>query len=60
MPEGFDKCRRNGGRIVTVSGPDKHWGLGKDEYMAVCWLNNEPFRGEIHKKKEQSDGKGQS
>lgn len=55
MPEGFERCRRNGGRIRTVSGPDKHWGLGSGEYMYVCWINSEPYRGEIHKKQKQSE-----
>jgi len=57
MPEGFEKCRRNGGRIRTATGPSKHWGLGKGEYMHVCYLNNEAYRGEIHKKEREAENK---
>jgi hypothetical protein len=50
MPEAFEKCRRNGGRIRTVSGPNKNHGLGAGEYVHYCYLNGESFRGEVRKK----------
>lgn len=57
MPESFNRCKRNGGRIRTVSGPSKHWGLAEGEYLHVCYLNGEAYRGEVHKKKEQGNDK---
>lgn len=54
MPRDFNICRRNGGKIRTVSGPNKQYGLGPHEYMHVCVLNNEVYKGEIKVKKESS------
>ena len=45
MPEAFEKCRKAGGRIRTVSGPSKHWKLKADEYCKVCWKGGKPARG---------------
>lgn len=45
MPAGFDKCKKDGGRIRTVKGPDKKFGLAKGEYMHVCFLGSQMFRG---------------
>jgi hypothetical protein len=53
MPEGFEKCREKGGRIRTVSGPHKLFGLKKGQYMHVCFLDNKMYRGEIKTKKEK-------
>lgn len=36
MPAEFDACQKAGGKIRTVSGPDKQWGLGDNEYMHIC------------------------
>ena len=52
MPEAFLKCVRNGGRVRTISGKSKRFGLEKDEYMHVCFLNGEMFLGEKKKKKK--------
>lgn len=46
MPAGFDNCRAKGGRIVTVTGPDKRYGLKKGEYKHVCILKGEFHQGE--------------
>lgn len=46
LPEAFIKCRKNGGRIRTVSGPNKRLELGDGQYMHVCWLNGKMYRGE--------------
>lgn len=53
MPEAFEKCRRNGGRVRRISGPNKHYGLRKGQYLNVCFLGNEMFGGEVHTKKEK-------
>lgn len=48
MPAGFDKCRRGGGRVRTVSGPEL--GLAQDEYMHVCFDKHGMHRGYVKKK----------
>ena len=50
MPEAFEKCIANKGRVRRISGPNKQFGLGEGEYINVCFLENEMFRGEVHKK----------
>ena len=52
MPEAFEKCVRNGGRVRRVSGP-KH-GLGPDQYVNYCYIGGESFRGEVHTKVKES------
>jgi len=53
MPEAFEKCRRQGGKIRTVSGPNKLMGLGKKQYMHICILKGEVYRGKIKTKEEK-------
>jgi hypothetical protein len=54
MPADFEKCRQGGGRVRTVSGPNKRFGLKEGEYMHICILGNEVHRGEV-KRKEKSE-----
>lgn len=54
MPKAFERCVANGGRVRTVSGPNKEHGLSADEHVKYCTLNGETHRGEV-KKKKQSD-----
>lgn len=56
MPELFDKCVKNGGKVRTVTGPNKEHGLKKDEYVRYCVLNGKSHRGETKKVKKNSDG----
>ena len=51
MPKSFERCRKNGGRIRTVSGPNKSMGLSKNEYIHICILDDKIYRGEIKTKK---------
>ena len=44
MPEAFDICRRNGGKIRTKS-------MGGGKYMHICILNGKTYAGEVKKKK---------
>jgi hypothetical protein len=53
MPEGFDRCRAQGGKIRTVSGPNKMMGLGKGQYMHLCIIKGNVHRGEIKTKKDK-------
>lgn len=35
MPLAFENCRTNGGKIRTVSGPSKQWGLKAGQYIHI-------------------------
>lgn len=51
MPRAFDRCRKNKGRIRTISGPSKRWGLAKGEYLRICIDGKgNVHRGEVKKK----------
>lgn len=52
MPKGFDQCERNGGRIRTLSGPNKQFGLDKGQYRRICFINGGSHLGHV-KTKEQ-------
>jgi len=54
MPESFDNCVKNGGKVRTVSGPNEEVGVKKGEYVHVCFLNGKLYRG--HTKKKQKNG----
>lgn len=46
MPEAFDNCVEGGGRVRTISGPNKRFGLGKDQFTRVCFNGKGMHRGE--------------
>jgi len=48
MPADFERCKENGGKIITVNPT-------KDTYMAVCYPKGggSPVRGEVHRKKKK-------
>ena len=50
MPAEFERCRSKGGKIRTVSGPNKIMGLEKGQYMHICILNDKVYRGEVKTK----------
>lgn len=50
MPEGFEKCVRSGGRVRTVSGPNKEHGLKAGEYCRYCYKDGKSYRGEVKRK----------
>ncbi len=53
MPADFEKCRREGGRVRTVSGPNRRLGLKEDEYMHICILGKEVHHGEVKRKETE-------
>ncbi len=55
MPADFMKCEKNGGRVRTMSGPNKQYGLKKEEYLHVCFDKEGMHKGEI-KTKEKKNG----
>lgn len=48
MPEQFNRCVRNGGRVRRVRGPSKQHGLGPREYQNFCFIKGQSYAGEIH------------
>lgn len=44
MPEAFNKCVENGGKVITKI-------IGKDKYIHICYLNGKSYAGEVKKKK---------
>lgn len=55
MPKDFERCVKEGGRVRTVSGPNKLFGLKKGEYRHICFLNGKSFLGEIKTKKKEGE-----
>lgn len=55
MPAGYDRCVKMGGRVRTISGPNKQRGLKTGEYIHVCYLGGKEYRG--YKKKKKSSKK---
>jgi hypothetical protein len=54
MPADFDRCVRQGGKVRTVSGPDKEHGLAEGEYVRYCFSGGKSYRGEVRKKKKSN------
>ena len=50
MPEAFDNCVKNGGRVRTKS-------LGKGKYMHICFKDGKSFVSEIKKKQPKGNKK---
>jgi len=50
MPKDFLQCVKDGGRVRTVSGPDKKHGLKEEQYVKYCYKDGESFRGEVKEK----------
>ena len=49
MPEAFDKCVQGGGRVRTISGPNKQMGLRAGQYRRICFPRGggHPVLGEV-------------
>jgi hypothetical protein len=45
MPQGFEMCRKKGGKIRTKS-------LSGGKYMRICILNGKSYPGEVKKYKK--------
>ena len=50
MPATFDRAVKAGGRVRTITGPNKQFGLGKGEYLHVVFRDGKMIRGEVKKK----------
>lgn len=52
MPKSFDRCRKAGGKMRTISGPNKQFNIGKGKYLHVCIdKNGNLHRGYVKTKK---------
>jgi len=51
MPKDFNQCVSNGGRVRTVTGPNKKYGLKKGQYVHVCFDKKGQHKGHIKTKK---------
>lgn len=49
MPEGFNRCKEQGGRIRTIK-------PNANTYMAVCYLGKRSYAGEVHHLKKAPPG----
>lgn len=50
MPQAFDTCVANGGRVRTKD-------LGAGKYMHICFYKGKSFAGEVKQKKTESSKK---
>jgi hypothetical protein len=44
MPEDFEKCVREGGKVITKT-------LKGDKYIHICYKNGKSYAGEVKAKK---------
>lgn len=55
MPQKFDQCVADGGKVRTITGPDKKFGLGGNQYRHVCIITRKGKKefnlGEVKTKK---------
>lgn len=49
MPAAFDAAVKAGGRVRTIKGPNKQFGLSAGEYMHVVFKDGKMHRGEVKK-----------
>jgi len=50
LPAEFERCVKDGGRVRTVSGPNKKYGVGKGQYVHFCFKGGKSYRGEVKTK----------
>lgn len=53
MPADFDRCVASGGKVRTVSGPNKKMGIPAGSYIHICILKGVVHRGEVKKKEKK-------
>lgn len=55
MSKEFENCIKNGGRVRTVVGANKDYGLEENEYVKLCFLGGKSYRGETMKKQRANE-----
>ena len=53
MPEPFDKCRAQGGKIRTTKPTP-------DTYLPICYIGGKSYRGEVHQVKSNNSPTAQA
>ena len=53
MPKAFDACVSGGGRVRTLSGPAKKFGLKQGQFRRICFIKGESHLGEVRTKKKE-------
>lgn len=51
MPKEFEDAVKAGGRVRTISGPNKQFGLSAGEYVRIVFHKGKMIRGEVHSNK---------
>lgn len=49
MPESFNRCVSNGGKVITKK-------LGGGKYIHICFLNGKSYAGEVKVVKKEVNG----
>lgn len=57
MPKQFENCIAKKGRVRRISGPNERFGLKKGQYINICFLGKEMYRGELRTKKKVGKNK---
>lgn len=52
MPEEFENCVKQGGKVRTVTGPNAMFNLKKGEYRHICFIDGKMFLGEKKRRKK--------
>jgi hypothetical protein len=52
MPKEFTECVRNNGKVRTISGPNKDYGLKEGQYRHICVLDGKTALGHVKTKKK--------
>ena len=54
MPESFDKCVRNGGKVRRITGPNKKYAVPAGYYRNICIDKDGGVHlGKLHKTKKK-------
>ena len=52
MPAGFEKCVSGGGKVRTMTGPNKKMGLSEGQFVRICISKGgNVHRGEVKTRK---------
>jgi len=51
MPKAFEDCVSSGGKVRTVSGPNKQFGLKSGQYRHICIKGGKVHLGHLKTKK---------
>lgn len=59
MADSYKKCVRNGGNVITITGPNENYGLLEGEHRDTCTLEGEVYTGpKVKDEPKEKDGLG--